>query len=109
VPFSDAGSCIALRLKFFCERNFIRMEYGMLVFPVPRFPDTDGIAAGHQGCPRWTTYGLRIEIGKQKSLFRHPVYVRGFHPLAAIAAEVPVSLVIRQDDDEIGPGAFLSG
>ena len=65
--------------------------------------DPVGIAAGEQGRARGRTDRLGdMEIGEPPPFAGEPVEVRRLETLGAEAADVAISLIVREDDDDIG-------
>ena len=82
--------------------SFLRMQDRVLVLLVSRFADPYRIAPRHQRGARRAADGLSVEAGELQSLTGHPIEIGSSNKWRAKTADVVVSLVVREEDDEVG-------
>jgi hypothetical protein len=63
------------------------------------------VATGEKGGARGRTGGADVEIGEAHALSVESVEVRSFQDGISVGGEIPVALIIREDEENIGaPG-----
>jgi hypothetical protein len=66
-------------------------------------PDAVRITSGEQGGPGRSADRLgHIEVREADTLGGHAVQVRGLEALGTVAAHIPISLVVGEDQDDVG-------
>src|SRR5439155_5046319 len=62
-----------------------------------------GVPAGHQAATRGRADGASgIALSEAHSFLRQPIYVRSPNLLLAVAAEVAITKVVRQNENDVG-------
>src|SRR5262245_16849147 len=67
-----------------------------------------GVKAGHQSSPRGTAAGGIEEVGEAQAVLGEFVEIGRFD-LAAVAADVRVAQIVRENDDDVGRILFYLG
>ena len=103
VPLARHPGRVALLLQHLGERRLpVRDAVPGLRAERPVDADAVGIAAGQERRPRGRADRLGdVEVGEPPPLAREPVEVRRGEPGGAEAADVGVSLVVGEDDDDV--------
>ena len=103
VPLADHHRGVALVLEDFGDGDFVGVNTGLGCFGsvVEGQAQARRVAAGHQRGARRSAERRRIEVRKPHAFARQPVDVWGANIGGAVNAEVPPSLVVSKDDDEI--------
>ena len=109
MPLANHASGIPGLLHQFRHRDFVRMNPDETV-TVDHLRPTRALrqGAGHEGKPRWRAAVGDIEAGELHALLAKTIDVRGGNILCAKAAEVTVTLVVGQHDNDIRLGSFWS-
>ena len=94
VPLADAGGLVAGLLHEFPKGDLARGH------PPPFAPA--GVAPREQGRTGGPAHGLGIEGSEERALLGQLVEPGSLVGLAPVAGEVPVALVIGEDDDDVG-------
>ena len=115
VPFADAGRGVALRLERLGDGDFAGRQAAGRVPPqnavaVVAHAAADRVAAGEQGGPAGRAdLGGGVEIGEPHPFGGHAVEVGRADARMPVAAQVAPAEIIRQDDDDVGPGRLPLG
>ena len=102
MPFTDNPGRITRLLEQFGDRDFILVQNGMDLLDVASLCDSHRIATGHQCRPRWPTNRLSVEARELHTLPRHRIKPRSADVGRSETADVLVTLVVGENDDEIG-------
>ena len=103
VPLARHPGRVALLLQHLGERGLpVRDAVPGLRAERPVDADAVGIAAGQERRPRGRADRLGdVEVGEPPPLAREPVEVRRGEPGGTIAADVGISQVVGEDDDDV--------
>ena len=104
VPLAHACRSVSFGLEHIGDGSFLWVQANIVSWEQYGFflKHAPWVAAGHQGGTRGGADWIgRIEGGEHATFIGHAVNVWGFDVLGAEAAEVLVTLVIGEDDDEI--------
>src|SRR5579872_3924393 len=87
------------------QERFLRADPDLaLVVEGALEADPVGVASGHERGARGGADRLRhVEVGETNAFPRHPVQVRRPEVLRSKAADVRVTLIVGQDDDDVRP------
>ena len=105
MPLADTGRRIALTLEMIGDGVFIGIEPDRAVGKQNVLVQTDafGVAAGQQGGTRGRANRRAHEEAREfAALLGHPVDVGRLDFLRAETTQVPVALIIGEDDNDIG-------
>ncbi len=104
MPLANAGGPVAGVFEHVGDRHFIRVKALLAVGEQHRaHAETLIMAAGQQGGPRSRADSTaHIEVGELRAFSSHPVQVRSFGNGRSVEADVSISHVINEDDDDVG-------
>jgi len=109
VPLAHQRGGVSPALQDFGKCDFVGMEDGVAVLAVVDLGHADRVASGEQGRPRHAADRLHVEVRKPHPLRGHAVEVRCLDERRAVAADVVVSQVVGEEDDEVRGALWLLG
>ena len=99
-PFADGRRFVGGGLQEFRHGQVLRRQRHARVSANARM---SGVPTGHQAATRGRADGASgIALSEAHSFLRQPIYVRSPNLLLAVTAEVAITKVVRQNENDVG-------
>ena len=102
IPLSETRCGIPFGFQDFGDCNFVLVQNGMDLLDVAPLGDAQRITASHQRRSGWPANRLSVEARELHALLRHRIKPRSSDVRRTKTANVLISLVVGEDDDEVG-------